>query len=165
MNHDIPNTTVVSTSNTENTEVSHESVDDQSATELGGVALDAAAKSQLAPNIEQMKKVESAYFLGSPDDLLEQIDAGEISVDDIDFEDRTPLMMMAAQGHIKAVEALIARGANLNCISMFQGRIPMSALDAARQTNREEIKQLLLDNGAKSGREIRAEQLAAEQGK
>ena len=72
-------------------------------------------------------------------------------------------MMMTAQGQANAVEWLIAQGADLNRINMYQGRIPMSALDAARQTNRKVLEQLLLDNGAKSGRDIQAEQLAADQ--
>jgi hypothetical protein len=120
-----------------------------------------ATEAQVNPRIEHMKKVERAFF-GAPDSLIKQIDDGELGVDDTDFEDRTAVMMMTAQGHTEAVKELLARNADVNRINMYQGRIPMSALDAARQTNRKDIEQLLLDKGAKSGRELQAERIAAE---
>lgn len=161
MNHNIPTATVSPADETEAVEASHEQLD-ESVTDLGGVALDVVAKFQVNPVIEHKKKVERAFF-GSPDSLIRQIDDGEIGVDDTDFEDRTAVMIMTARGCTEAVEWLIAHNADLNRINMYQGRIPMSALDAARQTSRKSLEQLLLDNGAKSGREMQAEQLAAEQ--
>lgn len=158
MNHDIPTATVAPV---EAIESSHEQ-DDRTKADFVGVALVAVAEGQVHPVIERMKKVERAFF-GSPDELIRQITEGEIGIDDTDFEERTAVMMMTAQGHTEAVKWLIAHGANLNRINMYQGRIPMSALDAARQTNRKILEQLLRDNGAKSGQEIRAEQLAVEQ--
>ncbi len=159
MNHNIPNITVVPVDETEDAGANHEPIENQAVAELGGVGVDAAIESRTNPHIEHMKKVERAFF-GSPDDLIKQIDEGEIGVNDVDFEDRTAVMMMTARGHAEAVEWLVAHGADLNHINMYQGRIPMSALDAARQTNRKALEQLLLDNGAKSGREIQAERLA-----
>lgn len=163
MNHSTPNTP-----NTPNTSTSPRAEEDishelETAPGLGGVGIAPAIDTQVDPRIERMKKVEMAFF-GDPDRLLELVDAGEIGVDDTDFEERTGVMMMAARGHMAAVEGLAARGADLNRIKMYQGRIPMSALDAARQTNRKEIEQFLLDNGAKPGKEIFAEKAAAEQG-
>jgi len=158
-NHNIP--TTINTPG--ETESKHELNDDRTVTELGGVALD-ATESQTNPAIEHMKKVEQAFF-GSPDDLMRKIQEGEIGVDDTDFEDRTAVMMMTARGAEQAVRWLIDQGADLNRINMYQGRIPMSALDAARQTRRASLEQLLLENGAKSGRDIHDEQLTAQQDK
>jgi ankyrin repeat protein len=121
-----------------------------------------AAEPQVHPSVERKRKAERAFF-GSPDDLLKQIDEGELDVNDTDFEDRTAIMLMTAQGHTEAVQGLIDRKADVNRINMFQGRIPMSALDAARQTRRADIEQMLLESGAKSGRELQAEKMAAEQ--
>jgi hypothetical protein len=159
MNHNIP-----PVGETEILETNHEPGENQTVAKLGGVALDTAAESQINPVVEHKKKVEQAFF-GSPDELIRKIEEGEIGINDTDFEDRTALMMMTAQGHTNAVERLIAQSADLNRINMYQGRIPMSALDAARQTKRKALEQLLLDNGAKSGRDIQAEQLAADQDK
>lgn len=160
MNHNIPIATVSPVDETEAVEVRHEQAD-RTITKLGGVALDVVAEPQVNP-AEHMKKVARAFF-DSPDSLIKQIEDGEIDVNDTDFEDRTAVMMMTAQGHTAAVEWLITHGADLSRINMYQGRVPMSALDAARQTGRKHLEQLLLDNGAKSGREILAEQLASEQ--
>ncbi len=121
-----------------------------------------AVAPQVNPGMERMKKAEKAFF-GSADSLIKQIDDGELGVDDTDFEGRTAVMMMAARGQTDAVKELITRKADLNRVNMYQGRIPMSALDAARQTNRKDIEQLLVENGAKSGQELEAERLAAEQ--
>lgn len=159
MNHNIPSTTKAPVDETEHIETNHERGDDQTATKLGSVALDTVAEPQINPAVEHMKKVEQAFF-GSPDDLIRKIEEGEIGIDDTDFEERTAVMMMTAQGQANAVKWLIDQGADLNRINMYQGRIPMSALDAARQANRKALEQLLLDNGAKSGRDIQAEQLA-----
>lgn len=159
MNHDKPPINAPANQ----AEIGPEPVGEQAAAELGGLALDATSTSQLAPNIEQMTRVEKAYFQSSPEDLLRLINEGVIGVDDVDFEGRTPIMMMTAQGHTAAVEALITKGANLNCINMYQDRIPMSALDAAHQTKRGALVELLVEKGAKRGREIHAENLAAQQ--
>lgn len=128
---------------------------------VGAVAVAEVVELDSDP-MERMRKAERAFF-GPADKLLEQIDKGDLGVDDTDFEDRTAIMIMTARGKTDVVEELLSRGANVNLINMFQGRIPMSALDAARQTNRKEIEQLLLENGAKPGRELQAEQIAAEQ--
>jgi|GEM_PF-3147901 len=159
MNHNIPSTTKAPVDEIEPVETNHERGDDQTATKLGSVALDTVAEPEINPAVEHMKKVEQAFF-GSPDDLMKKIEKSEIGVDDTDFEGRTAVMMMTARGAEQVVRQLIDRGADLNRINMYQGRIPMSALDAARQTNRKALEQLLLDNGAKSGRDIQAEQLA-----
>lgn len=159
-NHNIP-----ATINTPGEiESEHELNNNPTVTELGGVALDATTEPQINPAVEHMKKVEQAFF-GSPDDLMKKIEDGEIGVDDTDFEDRTAVMMMTARGAEQAVRQLIDQGADLNRINMYQGRIPMSALDAARQTRRASLEQLLLENGAKTGRDIYDEQLAAQQDK
>ena len=105
---------------------------------------------------DRMKKAEVAFF-GSPDSLLTQIDDGELDVNDTDFQGRTAVMMMTAQGYTGAVEELVSRKADINRVYMYQDRIPMSALDAARQAEREDIEHLLLENGAKSGQELQAE--------
>lgn len=164
MNHNIPRTTKAPVDGTENIGTNHERSDNQTVTKIGSVVLDTVAESQINPAVEHMKKVEQAFF-GSPDDLMRKIEEGEIGINDTDFEDRTAVMMMVARGAEQAVRQLIDQGADLNRINMYQGRIPMSALDAARQTRRASLEQLLLENGAKSGRDIYDEQLAAQQDK
>jgi hypothetical protein len=164
MNHNIPSTTKAPVDETEHIETNHERGNDQTATKLGSVALDTVAEPEINPAVEHMKKVEQAFF-GSPDDLMKKIEDGEIGVNDIDFGNRTPVMMMTARGAEQVVRRLIDQGADLNRINMYQGRIPMSALDAARQTRRASLEQLLLENGAKTGRDIYDEQLAAQQDK
>ena len=178
MNENIPNLSEINPAQQTEAEVTlgSEKLPTEMPSLVGSIALTAetgltepslpieATEAQVNPRIEHMKKVERAFF-GTPEGLIKQIDEGEIGVDDTDFEDRTAVMMMTAQGRTEAVKELLARNADVNRMNMYQGRIPMSALDAARQTNRKEIEQLLLDNGAKSGRDLHAERIAAEQNK
>jgi len=90
---------------------------------------------------------------GSAVDLESLLKQG-MPVDQEDFEGRTALQISAARGRKDSVETLISNGANVNHVYMFQGRIPMTALDAAIQSNRTEIVEILRGYGAKSGKEI-----------
>lgn len=108
------------------------------------------------PN-ELMKQMDHALQYGSIESLMQLFDDG-MDINQPDFQDRTALMLCTARGQKEVVEILLERGADVNLISMFQGRIPMSALDAALQTNRTELADLLRTHGAKTGKEIVAEQ-------
>ena len=80
-----------------------------------------------------------------------------VNVDQTDFEGRTPLMMSAVRGEKEIVEMLIELGADINYVFMYQGRLPKTALDAARESAKSEIEQILLEHGAKTGKELRPE--------
>lgn len=123
-----------------------------------------ATEPESNPVIEHKKRVDKVLF-GPPENLIAQVDNGVMGVNDTDSQGRTPVMMMTARGKREALEELLGRGADPNRIIMFQNRIPMSALDAARQTNRPDLERVLLDAGAKSGRELEAERAVAEQNK
>ena len=64
------------------------------------------------------------------------------------------LMMSSAQGKKDAVEMLLARDVDINSVYMYQDRIPMTALDAARESGQGEIADILVGLGAKSGKEL-----------
>src|SRR3989338_804081 len=77
-----------------------------------------------------------------------------MTIDQTDFEGRTALQLMSSKGNKDAVEILISRGADVNAIFMYQNRIPMTALDAAKQAGKTEIVSILLSHGAKTGKEL-----------
>ncbi len=104
------------------------------------------------PN-QQRKLLDRALQYGAIDDLRKLVDEG-MNINQTDFEGRTALQLMAFKGNKVAVEMLITRGADVNCIFMYQGRIPMSALDAAREAGKTEIEDVLLAHGAKTGAEL-----------
>jgi hypothetical protein len=100
------------------------------------------------------EKIDNILQTGTPTDLEVLIDNEVIGVDQEDFQGRTALMLYASQGKMDAVTMLLERGAEINHIFWYQDRIPMTALDAARQTNNNKIVDLLSGLGAKSGREL-----------
>ncbi|MEO6513275.1 MAG: ankyrin repeat domain-containing protein [Candidatus Saccharimonadales bacterium] len=115
-----------------------------------------------APNPNDlMRQMDHALQYGTTESLAALIDEG-ISVDQTDFAGRTALMIKTATGKTAAVEMLLSRGANVNAIYEHHGRIPNTALDAARQTGHTEIAALLESLGAKTGKEIALEQVARE---
>lgn len=104
------------------------------------------------PN-DLMREMNSVIQYGSLEDLKVLIEKG-IGVDQTDWEGRTALQMMTAKGNKEAVEFLISKGADVNKAFLYQGRIPKTALDAARETNRKEIEEVLISHGAKMASEL-----------
>jgi len=101
------------------------------------------------PN-ELRKLMNQTLQYGNTADLEILFDDG-MDVNQVDFEDRTALMMKAAQGKKDAVEMLLRRGADVNRIFMYQGRVPKTALDGALENGKTEIADILIAHGAKTG--------------
>lgn len=99
------------------------------------------------------RDLDHAIQFGTTDELFSLFDNG-MDIDQVDFQDRTALQLMSYRGKKDCVERLLTMGANINHISMYQGRIPLTALDAAREARRTEIIELLLAHGAKTGKEL-----------
>lgn len=97
--------------------------------------------------------MDDALQHGTTTDLEALFDDG-MDVNQDDFEGRTVLMMSAAKGKKDAVEMLLKRGADVNRVSWYQKRIPGTALDAAIQTGRKEIANILMAHGAKTAKEL-----------
>lgn len=108
------------------------------------------------PN-EQRKLLDRTLQYGTVEDLEKLFNEG-MDINQTDFEGRTALQLMSFRGNKAAVEMLIARGANVNYVFMYQGRIPMSALDAAREAKKNEVVDVLLAHGAKPGKELQVQQ-------
>jgi ankyrin repeat protein len=109
--------------------------------------------SEKNPN-ELMKELDRVLNFGTPEDLFALFDNG-MDINQTDFEGRTALQIMTVKGKKEVVEELISRGADVNHVFMYQGRIPFSALDAAEQTKKPEIADLLRSHGAKLGKELK----------
>ena len=101
--------------------------------------------------------MDHALQFGTTADLESLFDSG-MDINQIDFEGRTALMMSAVKGSKDAVEMLLRRGADVNFVFIYQGRIPKTALDAARESGKVEIEQILLAHGAKTGKELHSQQ-------
>ena len=104
------------------------------------------------PN-ERMKLMDHALQFGNTNDLEALFDQG-MDINQTDFEGRTALMMSAVKGKKDDVEMLIRRGADVNCVFMYQDRLPKTALDAARECRKAEIEKILIEHGAKTGSEL-----------
>ncbi len=100
-----------------------------------------------------MRKMNELIQYGSIQDLKTYIEEGG-DINQTDWEGRTALQMMTAKGNKEAVEHLLSKGADINRIFMFQGRLPKTALDAARETGRKEIEAILTSYGAKTASEL-----------
>jgi ankyrin repeat protein len=108
------------------------------------------------PN-DLMRKMDQIIQYGSIKDLQTYIEEGG-NVDQTDWEGRTALQMMSAKGNEEAVKFLLSKGADVNKIFMYRGRIPKTALDAARETKRKSIEEILVASGAKSAIELQQPQ-------
>lgn len=97
--------------------------------------------------------MDSALQRGTTADLEALFDSG-MDVNQEDFEGRTALMMCSAKGQRDGVEMLIERGADVNRIFKYHDSIPKTALDAARESGKSEIADILITFGAKSGKEL-----------
>lgn len=106
----------------------------------------------LGPN-DRKKTIDHVLNFGSVMELEELLDNG-MDPDQVDWQDRTALMMCSAKGRKDAVEMLIARGSDVNRIFMYQGRIPKTALDAAIETRKKDVEDILREHGAKTAAEI-----------
>lgn len=104
------------------------------------------------PN-ERMKLMNQVLQYGNISDLETLFESG-MNINQTDYEGRTALMMSAVQGRKDIVEMLIRRGADINFTFMYHGRIPQTALDAAHECRKSEIEQILLAQGAKTGKEV-----------
>lgn len=104
------------------------------------------------------RTLDRALRIGNLAEIEALFDAG-MDIDQADPQGRTALMLLSAAGNINGVEEMLSRGAEVNVVFMFQGRIPMTALDAAMRTNRPEIVELLRSRGAKIGKEVAVESL------
>lgn len=107
------------------------------------------------PN-DHMKKMNDVLQYWTTKDLEALYDNG-MDIDQTDFEGRTGLMMMTVKGKKDAVNMIIRRGANINFVFMYQGRLPKTALDAANECKKVEITEILLKHGAKTWREVELE--------
>lgn len=104
------------------------------------------------PN-ELKRQLDQAIQYGTDEKVLSLFDNG-MDIDQTDFQGRTALQLMAHRGKKDMVETLLTRGANVNSICMYQDRIPMTALDAAKEARRDEVVAILLEHGAKTGKEL-----------
>lgn len=77
-----------------------------------------------------------------------------LNINDTDYEWRTALMMYCFKWDIQAVLELIWLWADVNKFFLYQNRIKMTALDAARESKKSEVEKILLNHGAKTGKEI-----------
>lgn len=107
---------------------------------------------ELGPN-ELMKVLDDVLQRGTTRDLEALFDEG-MRVDQTDFEGRTSLQLASFKGDNERILMLFRRGADVNKVFMYQGRIPMSALDAAREGRKKETEKMLLEHGAKTGKEL-----------
>lgn len=108
---------------------------------------------ELDPN-HLSKLLDHALQYGTVAELLDLFEKG-MNIDQTDFEGRTALQLISARGKKDIAERLISKGADVNAVFMYQGRIPMTALDAAFQSGNQELINLLLSLGAKKGNEVR----------
>jgi len=106
----------------------------------------------MLPN-ELCTLLDKTVNFGTVKDLQKLLNAG-MDIEQTDHMDRTALQIASALGKKEMVEMLLERGANVNSIVRFHGRIPLTALDAARDRNNKEIIKILLSHGAKTGREL-----------
>lgn len=104
------------------------------------------------PN-ERMKRMDHALQFGDVSDLEALFDQG-MDIKQTDFQGRTALMLSVVKGKKDAVEMLIGRGADVNCVFKYQDRLPKTALDAARECRKAEIEKILIAHGAKPGSEL-----------
>jgi len=100
-----------------------------------------------------IRQMDHTLQYGTNEDLLSLFDKG-MKIDQTDFEGRTALHLMSFKGKKDIVEELISRGANVNAVFMYQGRLPKTALDAAKEARKNEVVDILLANGAKTGEEL-----------
>jgi ankyrin repeat protein len=107
---------------------------------------------EINPN-ELKRQFNHTIQKGTKDELFAMFDNG-MGIDQVDYDNRTALQPMSFKGNKEIVEELIARGANVNHIMNYQERIPMTALDAARQARKTEIVNILIAHGAKTGKEL-----------
>lgn len=105
------------------------------------------------PNVKR-SLFHRAIQYGTWEDLKNLFDEG-MDIDQTDFDGRTALQLLSFRGKKDLVMLLLARGANVNHVFMYQGRVPMSALDAAREARKQEVIDILLAHGAKAGEELR----------
>jgi ankyrin repeat protein len=108
------------------------------------------------PN-ERMKLMDHALQFGNTSDLEALFNQG-MDINQTDFQGRTALMMSVVNGKNDVVEMLIRRGADVNCVFMYQDRLPKTALDAARECRKAEIEKILIEHGAKTGSELHQNQ-------
>ncbi len=87
---------------------------------------------------------------------LEDLFKKGMGVNQPDPTGRTALQIMSFKGNIDAVKMLLSRGADINRIYLYQDRVAMTALDAAREGKKQTVVDLLLANGACAGRDIKA---------
>lgn len=85
---------------------------------------------------------------------LEDLFENGMDINQTDYEGRTALQMMSFTGKIDAIEMLLSKGADINRVFLYQGRVPMTALDAAKEGRKQNVVDLLLSNGARTGRDI-----------
>ncbi len=100
-----------------------------------------------------MRQMDNALQYGTTEGLMALFDGG-MNIDQTDFQGRTALQLMSFRGKKDVVEALIARGANVNALFMYHRELPKTALDAAQEAERAEVIEVLLAHGAKTGQEL-----------
>jgi ankyrin repeat protein len=110
---------------------------------------------ELNPN-ELRRRLDHVLNSGTLSDLEALFDAG-VDINQEDWEGRTAIQMLAVRGSKEGVEMMLSRGADINHVYMYQGRLPKTALDASRETKQKEIEELLLTHGAKTGKEVQGE--------
>lgn len=104
------------------------------------------------PN-DLMRQLSHTLQYGTTEEL-ESLFKNGMDINQTDLEGRTALQLMSFKGKKDAVNMLISLGANVNSIFIYHGSIPKTALDAAREGRKNEIVDILLAHGAKTGEEL-----------
>lgn len=99
------------------------------------------------------RSLDQVLQYGKIEDLVKLLDEG-MDVNQEDFSGRTALQLYAFRGNKEAVQMLLDQGADVNKINMYHDRIPLTALDSAREGKRKNVEEILLAHGAKTGAEI-----------
>lgn len=119
------------------------------------MAEDFGKPKEVNPN-DLRRTLDHALQYGTAAELQSLFENG-MDINQEDFQGRTALQIVSYQGDIEAVKMLLEKGADVNRVFMYQGRIPMTALDAAQQARKTEIANILTEHGAKTGKEAQNE--------
>lgn len=104
------------------------------------------------PN-ELMRLLSHAIRQVEPQELFQLFDDG-MNINQESLEGPTALQLYSARGEKAIVEELLRRGANVNHIFMYQDRLPKTALDAAIESKKADIIEVLKEHGAKMGKDL-----------
>ena len=122
-----------------------------------------AVKQHLIAGTDVNAKTESGLTLlmyavsDGRKEIAELLIANGADVNAKDENGRTPLHQASLGGHKEVAELLIGAGADVNAKIASGAAQGLTPLDAANETNRTEIVNLLRKHGGKTGAELKAE--------